>query len=61
MIVVNQPLDIDSAQRQVVTDRLGPSAEELEVGSPLQSSGITPTAKVGTLIPLVFFHSFPSP
>jgi hypothetical protein len=41
-----------------VTDRLGPSAEELEMGSRLQSNGITPTAKVGTLIQLVIFHSF---
>jgi hypothetical protein len=41
-----------------VTDRLGPSAEELEMASRLQSNGITPTAKVDTLIPLAFFHSF---
>jgi hypothetical protein len=28
------------------------------MGSRLQSNGITPTAKVGTLIQLVNFHSF---
>jgi hypothetical protein len=28
------------------------------MGSRLQSNGITPTAKVGTLIQLVIFHSF---
>jgi hypothetical protein len=30
------------------------------MGSRLQSNGITPTAKVGTLIQLVIFHSFQS-
>jgi hypothetical protein len=37
---------------------LGPSGEELAMGSRLQSNGITPAAKVDTLIPAVIFHSF---
>jgi hypothetical protein len=41
-----------------VSDRLGPSGEELAMGSRLQSNGITPAAKVDTLIPAVIFHSF---
>jgi hypothetical protein len=41
-----------------VSDRLGTSGEELTMSSRLQSNGITPAAKVGTLILLAIFHSF---
>jgi hypothetical protein len=41
-----------------VSGRLGLSAEELAMGSRLPSNQITRTAKVDTLIPLGFFHSF---
>jgi hypothetical protein len=37
---------------------LGLSGEKLAMGSRLQSNGITPAEKVGTLIPSGIFHSF---
>ena len=40
---------------------MGLSGEKLAMGSRLQSNGITPAEKVGTLIPSGIFHSFLSP